>query len=415
MQAVYNFIVRLTNKVLPFTGSFNEKMKKFIDGRIYVIEELNSKISPGDKVVWFHMASLGEFEQGLPIIEEVKELYPACKIVISFFSPSGYEQKRNTPVADAVVYLPLDTPKNARNFLDAVHPDLAIFIKYEFWPNYLKELKERNIPTLLASGGFRSDQLFFKPYGGWMRKSLDSFDYFFVQNEKSKNLLNAIGYHNVVVSGDTRFDRVARQIEQNNHLHFIEKFLNEKTCIVAGSTWPEDEDLLRDFINSSSEEVKFILAPHKIKKEQILKLKISFQKKTVLFSEMEGKNLAEYQVFIVDTIGYLSRIYNYADVAYVGGAAGNTGLHNILEPATFGIPIVIGKDYKNFPEAHDLRKLGGLFSVSTSKELKEILSQLLNDPDVRQKTGLISGHFIQSNRGATKIVRKYLEENVKIV
>ncbi len=415
MQPLYNFIIRLASKVLPVTGSFSEKMKKFIEGRRDTLAEIKEKIAPEDKVIWFHMASLGEFEQGLPIIEQVKELYPQCKILISFFSPSGYEQKKNTPVADAVVYLPLDTSGNAKNFLDAVHPTLAIFIKYEFWPNYLKELQERNIHTLLISGGFRNDQMFFKSYGGWMRKSLGSFNYFFVQNEKSKSLLNSIGFDNVMVSGDTRFDRVAKQIGQDNKVDFIEEFVDGKTCIVAGSSWPEDEELLQEFVNSSSKDVKFIFAPHKIKQDHISRFKDSLNKKVLLFSEMEGKKLADYQVFIVDTIGYLSRIYSYADVAYVGGAAGSTGLHNILEPATFGIPIVIGKNFGNFPEAQDLLKLAGLYSVSTKEELNAIMNKFLTDEDFRKKTGYIAGHFIQSNRGATKIVRKYLDKNVKIV
>jgi len=310
-----------------------------------------------------------------------------------------------------VVYLPLDTKKNVRRFLDAAHPELAIFIKYEFWPNYLNELKSRNIISLLVSGGFRENQVFFKSYGGWMKKSLRTFEHFFVQNQISKELLNSIGFQNVTVSGDTRFDRVANQIGQDNSLDFIEAFKDSKLCVVAGSTWPEDEALLEDFINLSSNEIKFIIAPHNIKPDHIKSFKERLNKKTILYSEKENKNLSNYQVFIIDTIGLLSKIYSYADIAYVGGAAGNTGLHNILEPATFGLPIVTGNNFDKFPEAKQLLELAGLYSVGTKEELAQILSKLLNDDDFRARTGQIAGHFINTNTGATRIVERYLKNN----
>jgi 3-deoxy-D-manno-octulosonic-acid transferase len=386
-------------------------MKKFVDGRKKTFSILNSKLKKEDAVIWFHMASLGEFEQGLPIIEVVKKLFPHHKVLVSFFSPSGFEIKKNSPVADAVVYLPLDTKKNVRRFLDAAHPELAIFIKYEFWPNYLNELKSRNIISLLVSGGFRENQVFFKSYGGWMKKSLRTFEHFFVQNQISKELLNSIGFQNVTVSGDTRFDRVANQIGQDNSLDFIEAFKDSKLCVVAGSTWPEDEALLEDFINLSSNEIKFIIAPHNIKPDHIKSFKERLNKKTILYSEKENKNLSNYQVFIIDTIGLLSKIYSYADIAYVGGAAGNTGLHNILEPATFGLPIVTGNNFDKFPEAKQLLELAGLYSVGTKEELAQILSKLLNDDDFRARTGQIAGHFINTNTGATRIVERYLKNN----
>ena len=386
-------------------------MKKFVDGRKETFPILNSKLKREDTVIWFHMASLGEFEQGLPIIEVVKKLFPHHKILVSFFSPSGFEIKKNSPVADAVVYLPLDTKKNVRRFLDAAHPELAIFIKYEFWPNYLNELKSRNITSLLVSGGFRENQVFFKSYGDWMKKSLGTFEHFFVQNQISKELLNSIGFQNVTVSGDTRFDRVANQIGQDNSLDFIEAFKDRKLCVVAGSTWPEDETLLEDFINRSSNGTKFIIAPHNIKPDQIRSFKERLNKKTILYSEKEGKILCDYQVFIIDTIGLLSKIYSYADIAYVGGAAGTTGLHNILEPATFGIPIVTGNNFDKFPEAKQLQELAGLYSVGTSEELNQILSKLIKDDNFRTQTGRIAGQFINTNTGATRIVERYLKNN----
>lgn len=389
-------------------------MKQFVDGRKETFSILKSKLRIGDKVIWFHMASLGEFEQGLPIIEVVKNLYPSYKIVVSFFSPSGYENKKNTPVADAVVYLPLDTPKNAKSFIDLLSPELTFFIKYEFWPNYLKELNSRNCKTILISGSFRKNQLFFKPYGKWMINYLKTFDHFFVQNKESEDLLNTIGFKNVTVNGDTRFDRVAKQLEQDNNLDFIQEFKDGKLCVVAGSTWPEDEDLLEVFINSAPEGIKFIIAPHEIKREQIQQLRKKIKKPVVLFSEKDHQNLAEFQVFIVDTIGLLGRIYFYADIAYVGGAAGKTGLHNILEPATFSIPVVIGNNFENFPEAKQLHRLAGLFSVGSKEELIGLFSKFIEDENFRKKTGIIAGHFIKSSTGATGLVESYLKNKVKM-
>jgi len=411
LQVLYNITIELVNFLLPATKFLSEKMKLFVNGRKETFPILASKVNKQDHTIWFHMASLGEFEQGVPIIEVVKKQYPHHKIVVSFFSPSGYEVKKHTPLADAVVYLPLDTRKNAMKFLNLVHPEIAIFIKYEFWPNYLKELKERKIRTLLVSGGFRKDQLFFKPYGGWMRSSLNTFEHFFVQNSTSKKLLNSIGFQNVTLSGDTRFDRVSHQIEQNNTLEFAEEFKNNKLCIVAGSTWPEDDSLLEDFINQSTDEVKFILAPHQIKTDQINRFKEKLNKKTLLYSESKNTKLADYNVLIIDTIGLLTKIYSYADIAYVGGAAGTTGLHNILEPATFGVPVVIGKNFDKFPEAKQLQHLAGLYAIEDKEALNEILTKLINDAGFRKKTGMIASHFINSNTGATQIFRRYLEKN----
>lgn len=407
LQRLYNFLIKTVKTILPLASPFSEKINLFTEGRKDTFKILEDKISTEDKVIWFHAASLGEFEQGLPIMEMFREKYPAYKILISFFSPSGYEVKKNTPVADAVVYLPLDTPENVRLFLEAAHPDLAVFIKYEFWPNYLRALKEQNIRTILVSGGFRKDQFFFKKRGAWMKRSLKTFEHFFVQNENSKNLLNSVGFKNVTLSGDTRFDRVSHQIEHNNQLLPIEEFKDGNLCVVAGSTWQADEILLEDFIKSSPENVKFIIAPHQVTKEHINQLRTKFGTAAVLYSEKEEKDLRKYQILIIDNVGILTKIYSYADIAYVGGAAGNTGLHNILEPATFGVPIVIGKNFEKFPEAGQLRKIAGLFSVDSPKELQEVFNKLILNPEFRKKTGSIGEHFINSNTGATKIIEKY--------
>jgi len=382
-------------------------MKLFVKGRKDVFKNIENNIKVTDKTIWFHCASLGEYEQGLPITEAIKIWNPEYKIVISFFSPSGYEVKKNSPIADLVIYLPLDTPKNAKRFIESLHPSLVVFVKYEFWPNYLFRLKKENIPTLLISGLFRENQIFFKPYGSFMRNALKAFDHFFVQDETSKDLLKKLNFENVTVSGDTRFDRVSHQIEQDNTLPFIEEFKQDSLCVVCGSTWPEDEEVLLNYINAS-ENIKFVIAPHKIDSTKIENFRKKIAKESVLFSEKENNNLQKKEVLIIDTIGILTKIYSYADIAYVGGAIGNTGLHNILEPATFGIPIIIGHNFHKFPEAVQLRKLAGLFSIKNSEECSKIFSKLIGDSAFRNKTGMICGHFVNSNTGATKKIMNYI-------
>ena len=394
--------------MLGIVALFSKKMKLFVDGRNNVFETLQNKISSTDKTIWFHCASLGEFEQGVPIMEAVKRLKPNHKLIISFFSPSGFEIKKNTPLADVVVYLPMDTPSNARRFIEYVNPTLAIFVKYEFWPNYLFALKKKSIPTLLVSGVFRKNQIFFKSYGGFMREALSAFKHFFVQDENSESLLREIGFQNVTISGDTRFDRVAQQIEMDNTLKFAEEFKANSLCIVCGSTWPEDENILLEYINKAPENVKFIVAPHKIEVERIADFQRKISSKTILHSKIDSVNLSEYQVLIIDCIGLLSKLFSYADIAYVGGSMGNTGLHNILEPATFGVPIVIGKNFDEFPEAEKLRSLAGLYSVSNSKELTEIFSKLVSDSRFRSATGMIAGHYVSQNIGATEKIISYI-------
>jgi 3-deoxy-D-manno-octulosonic-acid transferase len=414
MFTVYNFIVFLASQILKIVALFSPKMKLFVDGRKTVFSTLQSKINTDDKTIWFHAASLGEYEQGLPVIEKIKDKFPSHKIVVTFFSPSGYEVRKNNTVADVTVYLPLDTKSNAKQFLDLVHPEMVFFIKYEYWPNYLKALKNRNIKTYLISGILRENQAFFKWYGGFYRNALKTFDYFFVQNEKSKNLLQNIGFNNVKISGDTRFDRVVSILERDNTLNFIEEFKDNKTTIVIGSSWPKDEELLVKYINNSSENVKFIIAPHNIKSEQIQELKNSIAKKTILFSEhnevrtSRDLSLRQFDVFIIDTIGILTKIYSYADIAYVGGGFGNPGIHNILEPATFGIPIVIGPNYSHFAEATALVNMDGCVSISTYNDLKNAFDLLLQNEDERFEKGHICSTFVQMNKGATDLILKHI-------
>jgi 3-deoxy-D-manno-octulosonic-acid transferase len=398
--------------ILKIAALFNPKIKLFVDGRKSVFKILSNKIKAYDKTIWFHAASLGEYEQGLPVMERVKSRFPNHLIVLTFFSPSGYEVRKNNTIADVTVYLPLDTKSNVKKFMEIVRPEMTFFIKYEYWPNYLNALKNQETPTYLISGIFREDQLFFKWYGGFYRTALDAFNHFFVQNSKSKDLLLKLGKSNVTVSGDTRFDRVASILNRDNALEFIEEFNGKSLTIVVGSSWPKDELLLVPYINSS-ENVKFIIAPHNIKTEQIQSLKNSISKKTILFSELDFTasnpiNLADFDVFIIDTIGILTKIYSYADIAYVGGGFGNPGVHNILEPATFGIPIIIGPNYSHFPEATALVNMKGCISVSTQEELDEAFDNLIQNQDVRLEKGHICSTFVEMNKNATEIIMNHI-------
>lgn len=343
-------------------------------------------------------------------MDRMKKIYQGYKLVVTFFSPSGYEVKKEDPIADVITYLPLDRRWNVRKFLTLVHPSVVVFVKNEIWPNYIYEIKKKSIPVILISALFRTDQSFFKPSGRFMRKALYSFDHIFVQDQHSLELLKGIKYNKTTISGDTRFDRVSKQLEQNNTLDFVSEFKQESTCVVMGSIWPEDEQLYTEFINRSASNVKFIIAPHKIDHTKIDAFLKTIDKKWILYSEMDDRAIKEHDILIIDTIGLLTKIYSYADVAYVGGAMGNSGLHNILEAATFGIPIVIGKNFSKFPEALKLQHIGGLFSVKNSEEFTEILSKLVMDPDFRNKTGMISGHYVNSNTGATDTILSYFEE-----
>lgn len=388
-------------------------MKLFVNGRKHVFQILKENITDNDRVIWMHAASLGEYEQGVPILEALKAKFPDHKILVTFFSPSGYEVKKNSNLTDVITYLPLDTKSNAEKFIEYAKPDLTLFIKYEVWPNYLKILNQHNIPTLLISGNFRKDQIFFKSQAGFMKNALHKFDHLFVQNKASKDLLEVNGFKNVTISGDTRFDRVSQQLELDNHLDFVEEFKNDKLCIVAGSTWPEDEDILLDYINKSSDAVKFIIAPHEIKKNKIENFQTQLHKSSVLYSEKEGKELRDYNVLIIDTVGLLTKTYAYADIAFVGGASGNTGLHNILEPAAFGIPVIIGKNHHKFPEARMLQQKEGLFSVNNPAECSTILHKLVSQEIYRLEIGENAKNFIEDNRGATLKVMSYINKTLE--
>jgi len=409
LSLIYNIGIHLIEFALKCGGLFNEKLKKGVEGRKNTFTLLEASLKKSDKTLWFHCASLGEYEQGLPVFSELRRHYKNHKIVLSFFSPSGYEIRENSAIADVVIYLPLDTKANAKRFLDIINPELTIFVKYDIWPNFLNELKGRHRRAILISAAFRKNQHYFKFYGEPFRKALFAFEHIFTQNEISKTLLHSIDYDKVTISGDTRFDRVSSQLNIDNTLGFIADFKSDKLCVVAGSTWPEDETLLIKFINKKlSQDVKFIIAPHNLKSSQIKNIQESLDIDSVLFSEKENHDLKTHKIFIIDTIGILTKIYNYADIAYVGGGMGNTGLHNSLEPAVFGVPIIIGKNYKEFPEAKDMIDNGGMFSISNQNQFNIILNKLINDSEKRIDCGTKNKTFIDKNKGAVIQILDYL-------
>lgn len=377
-------------------------------GRKGVFKKLKASIHPNDKTIWMHVSSLGEYEQGLPILEYLQQHHKSYKIVLTFFSPSGYEVKKNTSVAHVVTYLPLDTKSNAKKFIALVKPTIAVFVKYEIWPNYLHYLKNNEVPTFLVSAIFNEKQIYFKSFGSFMRNALDSFSHFFVQNPKSKELLETIGFDKTTISGDTRFDRVEKILRNNNSVEFIRRFKGASVCVVAGSTWPEDEAVLVDYINTSNQKTKWVIAPHNIKSKHIERLRSSILKKSIVYSERANHNIQDADVFIVDTIGLLTKIYSYADIAYVGGGFA-TGLHNTLEPAVFGVPIVIGPQYHGFKEAEDLVELGGLLPITNSREFNDIIQELVNQSAKRKTVGEINATYITNNLGATQTITEHLQ------
>ena len=409
MLFVYDLLVYLSGFIIRILALFSHKLSLFVRGRAGVFETLKQQIGTGDRVIWFHTASLGEFEQGLPVMEQTRRDFPDHKIVLTFFSPSGYEVKKNTAAADVVCYLPLDTRANARKFLDIVHPELAVFVKYEFWPNYLKQLYLRNINTLLISAIFREDQPFFKWYGGFMRDSLKAFTHLFVQDENSARLLRSVGITEVSVSGDTRFDRVFEILSRDNTLEFMDRFKGSARVFVAGSTWPEDEAVILPYINSRDhEDFKYVIAPHNIKPKSMDDLAGEAGKGVVRYTQLENADLENARVLILDTIGLLTKVYSYADLGYVGGGMGKTGLHNTLEPAVFGIPVIIGPNYQGFREAEMLVAAGGIMVVSDKKSFEEQMDQLVANQDIVRKKGEINKEFIEKNRGAVIRIGHYI-------
>jgi len=405
MLLLYNVVIRLYYLAVLLASGFNKKAKHWIAGR------KERAFIRFEESIWFHFASLGEFEQGRPVLERMREMHPGSKIVITFFSPSGYEIRKNTPLADAVYYLPLDTAKNAARFIETISPKMAIFTKYEYWYHFFNELHRRGVPLYIISGIFRPGQIFFKWYGGLHRKMLGFVTWFFVQDDNSRALLKNIDIANVTVSGDTRFDRVWENAQAPNDLPLIARFKNSQKVFIAGSTWPDDEKLIAGLV-AAYPDWKFIIAPHEISVEKINKLfNLLPANDVVKYSEFGNSQnpLTGRQILIIDNIGMLSSLYQYGDIAYIGGGFG-VGIHNTLEAAAFGLPVIFGPNYARFKEANDLVALGAGFSIHNEEELKAIVDTLVNDVDFYLAVNKKILTYVKAHTGATTAILTQIEK-----
>lgn len=405
---MYNIIMYIIQLGVAIGSIFNDKLRKMWQGERDAVQTLRKKVDPDADYIWFHAASLGEFEQGRPLMEQIKKSYPQYKILLTFFSPSGYEVRKNYEGTDIITYLPIDTVGNARQFLRTVRPVMAFFIKYEFWYNYLHILQYRGIPAYSVSSIFRPDQVFFKWYGRGYGRVLKCFTRFFVQNEESKKLLESIGIHDTMVVGDTRFDRVLQIKEASKQLPIVERFVkgtpeDQKKVFVAGSSWQSDEEIFLKYFNNHRD-WKLIVAPHVIGEDH---LKFIFSlikdKKVVRYTQATEDNVAEADVLIIDCFGLLSSVYHYGDVAYVGGGFG-VGIHNVLEAAVWGMPVLFGPNNKHFAEAQGLLQSGGGIEIEDYETFSLIMSQLSDGSAYYDTCGQEAGAFVQSLAGATKKV-----------
>ena len=395
----YNFCIAVYAALVRLVALFNEKARLWCDGRKGMIEHLRGAIGEGDRVVWIHVSSLGDFEQGRPLVDYVHTHHPEYKVLLTFYSPAGYEVRKNYPNADYVSYIPVDTRRKVRRFLDVVNPEIAIFVKYEFWLNMLVELRRRNIRTYIASAIFRRNSIFFHPIGGIWREALAAFDILFVQDDNSKRLLAEIGYDNVVVAGDTRFDRVITIAEEAQRVDVVEQFKGEQRLFVAGSTWGPDEEILLPLINENPD-IKFVVAPHEMDEGRIEYLMREVKGGAVRYTQLPS-NFADSQVLVLDTVGLLSRVYGSAEWAYIGGGFG-VGIHNTLEAAVYGMPVAFGPKYLKFKEACDLKGLGVGCSVKSAEELKAWFAELKTDADYLARLSAIAKVYVGQYRGVTE-------------
>lgn len=402
MAFLYNIGIRAYGLGIKLAAPFNEKASLLSKGRKQTRKQIKEFKRGKERLVWFHAASLGEFEQGRPVMERLREKEPNTKILLTFFSPSGYEIRKNYTGADYIYYLPGDTPGNAARFIKTFRPDAAVFVKYEFWYNYLNELHRNHIPVYLISAIFRPEQPFFKNWGGLHRKMLTFFDRLFVQDGQSVELLKNIGITRTHLTGDTRFDRVKQIADAAKDIETVRLFCNGHPSMVCGSTWPPDEDILMDYINHYSREYKWILAPHEIGESHIKAIMEKCQKKIARYTQAPT-NLSEYDVLIIDCIGLLSSVYRYGNISYIGGGFG-VGIHNTLEAAVYGIPVIFGPKYHKFNEAITLIKEGGGFSINNGTELKELLDSLISNPTITQTAGEKALAYVKSQLGATSII-----------
>ncbi|MGC9341376.1 MAG: 3-deoxy-D-manno-octulosonic acid transferase [Bacteroidales bacterium] len=411
MRIIYKIGIRVYFLLVLLASPFNEKARRWLRGRRGMWRKIKKNIDPSKDIYWFHCSSLGEFEQGRPLIERIREEKPDVFILLTFFSPSGYELRKNYSLADLVTYLPLDTRFNAWRFMNLVKPAAAYFIKYEFWYYFLRTLRKKKVPVFLVSAKFRSDQAFFKWWGKWYRKFLNFFAHIFVQDEQSLLLLKSLGHTNVTISGDTRFDRVFEISTKSRDYPGVELFKNNKKILIAGSTWEKDEELLVRFINENNHDYKFILAPHEINSRKIYKLISEIDSAVVKFTEEDKSAYPRAKVMIIDTIGHLSSVYKYGDIAYIGGGFGK-GIHNILEAATYSLPVVFGPNYQKFTEAVELISKAAAYSISDFDELNENLNLLFGNDNKREECSQKAGDYVKSKLGATDLI---IRESFKMI
>jgi 3-deoxy-D-manno-octulosonic-acid transferase len=411
MPVLYNLIIRLFILSGRIAAFFNKKAALWLRGQKGWEAPLRQAIGKGNEWIWFHCASLGEFEQGRPVLEEIKKKTPGRKIILTFFSPSGYEVRKNYRGADYICYLPADTGRNARLFLEIVDPVIVIFVKYEFWNNYISETGRGGKPFYLVSAIFRPGQHFFSWYGGFFRRMLEKFTCIFVQDKRSVELLGKIGINNTILAGDTRFDRVVQIAANSKRIEKLEQFRGDEKLFIAGSSWSRDEEIIAEFINRYPSKMKWVFAPHEIDEQNINRLESLFKTSVVRYSKFE-KDQADARVMILDNIGMLSSAYGYAHIAVVGGGFGK-GIHNILEPACWGIPVLFGPNHTNFREAVEMRAEGGACSFSNYYEFEQAINKWVNDDSEYRKSAGISGTYIKKNTGATGIIlRKIYPENI---
>jgi 3-deoxy-D-manno-octulosonic-acid transferase len=411
MKVLYNIGVFIFTALAHIISPFNSKASLWVKGRNKWTEKIESKIKPDDLTVWIHCASLGEFEQGRPVIEAIKKQQPGLKIVLSFFSPSGYEIRKNYPEADCIIYLPADTPANAAMFISLIHPEYVIFVKYEFWNNYISVLYKNNIPLYLISAIFRPGQHFFKWYGSFFRQMLRKFERIFVQDQRSVDLLSGIGLKNISLAGDTRFDRVVRIAGTARDIPQLEQFRGDEKLFLAGSSWKQDEEIIAQYINKFPGKMKWVFAPHEIDKPNIGRIEKLINVKHVRFSEFNEAS-ADARVLIIDNIGMLSSAYRYAYIASIGGGFGK-GIHNILEPACWGIPVMFGPEYKKFREAVDLINEKGAMTFDSFGKFSDILDKWLTDELFYLKSAKAASSYVNKNTGATdKILQNISQKDI---
>jgi len=411
MSLLYTFSIYIYHFLIRTASLFNKKAKLWVEGRRHIFSKLQAEIPQNAKIAWFHCASLGEFEQGRPVIEAFKKEHPEYKLLLTFFSPSGYEIRKNYEGADWVYYLPIDTPKNARKFIRIINPTFVVFIKYEYWFNYMTALDRNKIPLIVISAIFRPDQRFFKWWGGWQQTMLARVTHFFIQNETSLQQLKKVGINQVSLSGDTRFDRVYQVAQQKKSFPLVEKFCEGKKVLLAGSSWPQDEDIIISYIKNRAQGMKFIFAPHEVHNHRIRLLLDKLPENSLRFSEANDRNISSAQFLIIDNIGILSHLYQYATLAYIGGGFG-VGIHNILEAATFGNPVIFGPNFEKFQEARDLLRLGGAFSISSEIEFRNIIEQLISDVEFLSQASQIALQYIDDSKGATSQIIEFVNQKL---